>query len=45
MQAHQLRELARKPEGRQDEFWHEAEWKLSKDPALNCEECSGTFTE
>ncbi|MDI3564032.1 DUF2934 domain-containing protein [Bradyrhizobium sp. Arg816] len=43
--AHQLWELAGKPEGRQEEFWHEAERELSADPAINAEEASETFTE
>jgi len=48
--AHQLWELAGKPQGREDEFWHEAERELSKDspskdPAVNPDEASGTFTE
>ena len=45
VRAHQLWELAGKPEGRQDEFWHEAERELSTDPAANSEEASNTFTE
>jgi hypothetical protein len=45
VRAHQLWELAGKPEGRQDEFWREAERELSKDPAVNPGESSGTFTE
>ncbi|WP_441234525.1 DUF2934 domain-containing protein [Bradyrhizobium sp. 930_D9_N1_4] len=43
--AHQLWELAGKPEGRDDEFWHEAQRELSGDPAINPEEASDTFTE
>lgn len=43
--AHALWELAGKPEGREDEFWREAERELSADPANNAEESSGTFTE
>lgn len=43
--AHQLWELAGKPEGRQDEFWREAERELSKDPGENPDESAGTFTE
>ena len=43
--AHALWELAGKPEGRQEEFWHEAERELAADPADNAEEASDTFTE
>ena len=43
--AHQLWEAAGKPEGREDEFWHQAEKELGSDPANNTEESSGTFTE
>lgn len=43
--AHALWELAGKPEGRQDEFWHEAERELSADPADNAEEAAEKFTE
>lgn len=43
--AHRLWELAGKPEGRQDEFWREAERELSKDLGENPDESSGTFTE
>jgi hypothetical protein len=43
--AHQLWEAAGKPEGRQVEFWHQAERELSTDPANNAEEASTTFTE
>ena len=43
--AHQLWELAGRPEGREEEFWHEAERELSGDPAINAEEASEKFTE
>lgn len=43
--AHALWELAGKPEGRQEEFWREAERELSSGPANNAEEASDTFTE
>ncbi|PWE79237.1 hypothetical protein XF30_23280 [Bradyrhizobium sp. SUTN9-2] len=45
VRAHQLWELAGKPEGRQDEFWREAERELSNDAGANAEESSKTFTE
>ncbi|MDN5001208.1 DUF2934 domain-containing protein [Bradyrhizobium sp. GCM10027634] len=45
VRAHQLWELAGRPEGRQDEFWREAERELSADPAANSEESAKTFTE
>ncbi|MBR0869010.1 DUF2934 domain-containing protein [Bradyrhizobium tropiciagri] len=49
--AHALWELAGRPEGREQEFWHEAERELkskassSDDPSINADEKSGTFTE
>jgi len=43
--AHQLWELAGRPEGREDEFWREAERELSGGGAENSEESSETFTE
>ena len=43
--AHQLWEDAGKPEGRRDEFWHQAEQELSGDRAATAEESSSTFTE
>ncbi|WP_439369805.1 DUF2934 domain-containing protein [Bradyrhizobium sp. PMVTL-01] len=43
--AHQLWELAGKPDGREDEFWREAERELSSDPAINADEASRRFTE
>ncbi|WP_430642973.1 DUF2934 domain-containing protein [Bradyrhizobium cosmicum] len=45
VRAHQLWELAGKPEGRQDDFWREAERELSGDPTINSDESSATFTE
>lgn len=43
--AHQLWELAGKPEGQQEKFWHEAERELSADPADNADESSDRFAE
>ncbi|MCJ9732792.1 DUF2934 domain-containing protein [Bradyrhizobium sp. PRIMUS42] len=44
--AHQLWELAGRPEGREQEFWCEAERELSKsDSQINQGEKSSTFTE
>jgi hypothetical protein len=44
--AHQLWEQAGSPEGREDEFWFEAERELQNgDPALNAEEEAPKFTE
>jgi hypothetical protein len=44
--AHQLWEIAGSPEGRQDEFWHEAERGLGKsDGTNNPAEKSDTFLE
>ncbi|WP_426435583.1 DUF2934 domain-containing protein [Bradyrhizobium genosp. P] len=44
--AHEFWEAAGKPEGRQNQFWFEAERELERpDPALNPDEKSGTFTE
>ena len=44
--AHRLWEIAGRPEGRQDEFWHEAERELrNSDGANDPEEKSGTFLE
>jgi len=43
--AHQLWELAGRPEGRDDEFWREAERELSGDAAINADEASDKFTE
>ncbi|MBW7972664.1 DUF2934 domain-containing protein [Bradyrhizobium sp. BR 10289] len=43
--AHQLWELAGRPEGRDDEFWREAERELSGGGAATTEESSKTFTE
>jgi len=45
VRAHQLWELAGKPEGRQDDFWREAERELSGDQTINSDESSETFTE
>ena len=43
--AHQLWELAGKPEGGDDEFWHEAERELKDGAANNPDEKSRTFLE
>lgn len=44
--AHQLWEIAGRPEGRQDEFWREAERELRNSGGTNNpEEKSGTFLE
>jgi hypothetical protein len=43
--AHQLWELAGKPEGRDDDFWHEAERELNEGAANNPDEKSQTILE
>ncbi|MGY4155578.1 hypothetical protein ACVINW_001420 [Bradyrhizobium sp. USDA 4461] len=49
--AHELWELAGRPEGREQEFWYEAERELksktssSRDPSINADEKSDTFIE
>ena len=43
--AHQLWELAGQPEGRDDEFWREAECELKGSAATNPDEKSKTFLE
>jgi hypothetical protein len=43
--AHQLWEAAGKPEGRDQEFWIEAERQLTKDEATNPDEKSDSFLE
>jgi hypothetical protein len=43
--AHQLWEIAGRPEGREDEFWHEAERELKSGGAINPDEKSETFLE
>jgi hypothetical protein len=43
--AHQLWEAAGKPEGREHEFWYEAERQVKGDVADNPDEKSKTFTE
>ena len=45
VRAHQLWELAGKPEGRQDEYWREAERELSENSGQKAEESSKTITE
>lgn len=44
VRAHQLWDLAGRPEGREEEFWHEAEREL-KGGADNSDEKSETFLE
>ena len=41
----QLWEIAGRPEGRDDEFWHEAERELKDGPTNNPDEKSKSFTE
>jgi hypothetical protein len=43
--AHQLWELAGQPEGREDEFWREAERELKDRATNNPDEKSETFIE
>jgi len=43
--AHQLWEQAGQPEGRDQEFWLQAELDLKKDAATNPDEKSETFLE
>lgn len=44
--AHLLWRAAGEPAGHQDRFWFEAKRELTqRDPALNSDEKSGTFTE
>jgi hypothetical protein len=43
LRAHELWEQAGKPEGRQDEFWHQAEKELTE--AATADEKSRTFLE
>lgn len=43
--ARQLWEIAGQPEGRDDEFWHEAEHELRDGPTNTPDEKSGTFLE
>jgi hypothetical protein len=46
LRAHQLWEAAGQPEGREQEFWFEAEREITKrDATNNPEEKSSTFTE
>ena len=45
IRAHQLWELAGRPEGREEEFWHEAERELKDSAAVSPEEKSSTFLE
>ena len=46
IRAHQLWEIAGRPEGREDEFWHEAERELRlSNGANNPEEKADTFLE
>jgi hypothetical protein len=43
VRAHELWEQAGKPEGREDEFWHQAEKELAQ--GTTSDEKSGTFLE
>jgi Protein of unknown function (DUF2934) len=43
IRAHQLWEQAGRPEGREDEFWHQAEKELSQ--GVTSDEKSTTFIE
>lgn len=43
--AHQLWEVAGKPEGREQDFWLEAERELSQESTNNPDEKSSGFTE
>ena len=43
--AHRSWEAAGRPEGREHEFWYQAERELNGDPANNPDEKSGTFLE
>ncbi len=45
IRAHQLWDVARRPEGREDEFWHEAERELKDGATNNSEGKSETFLE
>lgn len=45
IRAHQLWDLAGRPEGREDEFWHEAERELKGRATDNPDEKSDTFLE
>lgn len=45
IRAHQLWEQAGKPEGREQDFWLEAERELGQGGTLNTEEKSATVTE
>ncbi len=43
--AYELWEAAGKPEGREHEFWYQAERELTGEATDNPDESSGTFTE
>jgi hypothetical protein len=43
--AHQLWEVAGRPDGRENEFWHEAERELREGEANNPDEKSSSFLE
>jgi Protein of unknown function (DUF2934) len=43
--AHELWEQAGKPQGREQDFWLEAERELGQGATLNTEEKKATFTE
>ena len=45
IRAHQLWDVAGRPEGREDEFWREAERELKDGATNNPDEKSDTFLE
>jgi hypothetical protein len=45
IRAHELWEVAGRPDGREEEFWHEAERELKKSATNNPDEKSETFLE
>lgn len=45
IRAHHLWEIAGRPEGRDDEFWHKAERELKDSASNNPDETSKTFLE
>jgi hypothetical protein len=45
VRAHQLWDVAGRPEGREEEFWHEAERELKDGATNNPDEKSETFLE
>jgi hypothetical protein len=45
IRAHELWEVAGRPDGREEEFWHEAERELKDGATNNPDEKSETFLE